>query len=125
MRRAAFMRVHAVVALVFGTAFVLAPAPALALYGAATDAAGTFVSRLFGAAMIQIGLVAWLARTDSDTVARRAVQLGYTAGIAVGLIVALLGQLAGLFNAFGWATVAIYLLMAAGYGYFYARPAAA
>ena len=125
MTRASFMVVHTVVALAFGIAFVVSPASMLALYGVGTDAAGAFMSRLLGATMIQIGLVAWLARKDTDTAARRAVQLGYTAGIAVGLIVALLGQLSGLFNAFGWSTVAIYLLMAAGYGYFHARPTAA
>jgi hypothetical protein len=125
MTRAAFMLLHAVVSLAFGIAFVLSPAPVLALYGVGTDATGMFMARLFGAALIQVGVVAWLARKDTDTPARRAVQLGYTGGLAVGLVIALLGQFSGLFNALGWSTVAIYLLLGVGYGYFHARPSAA
>jgi hypothetical protein len=125
MKRAAFMLLHAILTLAFGIAFLLAPARALALYGVGTDAAGTFMARLFGAALIQVGLVAWLARRDTDTPARRAIQVGYASGLAVGLVVSLLGQLSGLFNALGWSTVAIYLLLGVGYGYFHARPSAA
>ncbi len=125
MKRAAFTLLHAILTLAFGIAFVLAPARALALYGVGTDAGSTFMARLFGAALIQVGLVAWLARRDSDTPARRAIQLGYASGLAVGLVISLLGQLSGLFNALGWSTVSIYLLLAIRYGYFHARPSAA
>src|SRR5256885_15909801 len=89
MTRAAFMLLHAILALAFGIGFVLAPASVLALYGVATDPAGTFMARLWGAAAIQIGLAAWLARKDMDTLARRAVQLGNAAGLAVGFVIAL------------------------------------
>ncbi len=57
-----------------------------------------------------------------DTPARRAVQLGNAAGLAVGFVIALLSQLAGLFNAFGWSTVILFLLLCVGYSYFHARP---
>src|SRR5881296_870331 len=110
MKRAAFMLLHAIITLVFGVA---------------TDAAGTFMARVFGAALIQIGLVAWLARNDTDTPALRAVQRGYAGGLAVGLVIALAGQLSGLFNALGWLSVVIYLLLFVGYGYFQAKPSAA
>ena len=124
MKRAAFMLLHAILNLAFGIGFIFAPARTLALYGVGTDATGTFMTRLFGAALIQVGLVTWLARRDTDTPARRAIQLGYTGGLAVGLVISLLGQLSGLFNALGWSTVAIYLLLGVGYAYFHARPSA-
>src|SRR5881628_3054415 len=111
MTRAAFMLLHAMLALAFGIGFVLAPASVLALYGVATDPAGTFMARLWGAAAIQIGLAAWLARKDMDTPARRAVQLGNAAGLAVGFVIAL-----------GWSTVILFLLLCVGYSYFHARP---
>src|SRR2546430_13127499 len=53
MTRAAFMLLHAILALAFGIGFVLAPASVLALYGVATDPAGTFMARLWGAAAIR------------------------------------------------------------------------
>ena len=124
MKLGAFLAIHAFVAVVFGIGFVLAPASVLAPYGMVNmDAGAVFMSRLFGAALIQIGLLAWLARTVTDPAARRAVQLAYGGGLVVGFVVALSGQLAGVANALGWSTVAIYLLLALGYGYFlFARP---
>ena len=125
MTRAAFMLLHAIITLAFGIAFVVAPKPTLALYGVATDAARTFMARVFGAALIQIGLVAWLARNHAETPTLRAVQRGYAGGLVVGLVIALAGQLSGLFNALGWSSVLIYLLLFVGYGYFQAKPSAA
>ncbi len=125
MTRAAFMLLHAILALAFGIAFVLAPAFVLGLYGVTTDSAGTFMARLWGAAAIQIGLAAWLARKDIDTPARRAIQLGNIGGLAVGFVIALLSQLAGLFNALGWSTVLLFFLLGVGYAYFHTRPSAA
>ena len=124
MKLGAFLAIHAFVTVVFGIGFVLAPASVLAPYGMVNmDAGAVFMSRLFGAALIQIGLLAWVARTVTDPAARRAVQLAYGGGLVVGFVVALSGQLAGVANALGWSTVAIYLLLALGYGYFlFARP---
>jgi len=124
MKLGTFMAIHAFVALVFGIGFVLAPASVLAPYGMVSmDAGAIFMSRLFGAALIQVGLLAWMARTVIDPAARRAVQRAYGGGLVVGFVVALTGQLAGVANALGWSTVAIYLLLALGYGYFlFARP---
>lgn len=124
MTRAAFMLLHAIIALAFGILFVLSPAAVLALYGVRTDATGTFMARLFGAALVQVGLVALFARKDIDSPCRRAVQVGCTVGLALGSVVALAGQVSGLFNALGWSTVAIYLTLAVGYGYYQLRPSA-
>ena len=48
----------------------------------------------------------------------RAIVVGYGTGTTIGFIVALLAQLSGVMNAFGWSAVGIYLLLALGYGYF-------
>jgi hypothetical protein len=39
-------------------------------------------------------------------------------GDAIGFVVALIAQLGGVENELGWSTVAIYLLLAVGFGYF-------
>src|SRR2546425_8294638 len=124
MKLGTFMAIHAFVAVVFGIGVVLAPASVLAPYGMVNmDAGAVFMSRLFGAALIPIGLLAWLARTVTDPAARRAVQLAYGGGLVVGFVVALAGQLARVANAPGGASLALYLLLALGYGYFlFARP---
>lgn len=121
MKRPAFMLFHAIVALAFGVAFVAAPLRSMALYGMTLDPSGIFLTRLLGAAFIQVGLVSWLARADSDTSALRAILRGYTGGAAVGLIIMTLGTISGVTNSLGWVSVVLYLAFAVGYGYFAAQ----
>ncbi len=117
--------VNAVISLVFGVAAVLAPALLLSTYGVTLSPAGILVTRLLGAAFLGICVLTWFARDAADSEARRAIVLGLFVENAVGFIVALLGQLAGLANPLGWSIVAIYLLLALGYGYFqFVKPAA-
>ena len=110
--------VNAVISLVFGVASVLAPALLLSLYGITLSPAGIVVTRLLGAAFLGICVLTWLARDAPDSEARRAIVLGLFVENAIGFIVALLGQLAGVPNVLGWSIVVIYLLLALGYGYF-------
>lgn len=110
--------VNAVLALVFGAWLVLAPASLVSLYGGTLSEAGILVARLCGAAFLGICVLTWSARNATDSDVRRAIVLAYFIANAIGFVVALLGQLAGVPNALGWSIVAIYLLLALGYGYF-------
>jgi hypothetical protein len=109
--------VAAVIAAVFGVAFVLASGPLLAVYGITLDKAGTLVAQLFGALLIGFAVLNWFARNVTDPDARQAVVFGNLAGDAVGFVVILIGQVAGIANAVGWSSVAIYLLLALGFAY--------
>jgi hypothetical protein len=109
--------VAAALGAVFGVAFVVASGPLLSIYGITLDKAGTLVAQLFGAALISLAVLNWLARNVTDPAARQAVVLGNLAGDVVGFVVILLGQLAGITNALGWSNVAIYLLLALGFAY--------
>jgi hypothetical protein len=110
-----WLAVSAVVAVLFGVAFVAVPGTTLSLYGVTLDKAGTLVAQFFGAALIGVGLINWSARSSPD--GGRVVVLGNLVGDAVGFVVALLGQLAGIVNALGWSTVAIYLVLGLGFAY--------
>ena len=109
--------VAAVIAAVFGVAFVVASGPLLSIYGVTLDKAGTLVAQLFGASLIGIAVLNWLARNVTDPDARRAVIFANLTQDVVGFVVILIGQLAGIPNALGWSSVAIYLLLALGFGY--------
>jgi hypothetical protein len=126
MKLNALMIVNAIIAVVFGVAFVVVPGQLQSLYGVTGDAALRYVGQLLGAALLTVAVVAWHARNAPDSPARRAIVLGLAVGSTVGFVVALLGQLGGVVNALGWSTVAIYLLLALGFWYFaFQRPAAA
>lgn len=125
MRLSTFLTIASLLALVFGLAFLFAPGATLAPYGVTTDAAGLYMARYFGAALIQLGLVIFLARQVADPGAQRAIVLGSSVGSLAGLGVALGAQLQHAVNALGWSTVAIYLFLLVGYGYFaFTRPRA-
>jgi len=115
-----FFTVAAIVDLAFGLGFVLVTLPFVLLYNVTLNAGGVFVGQLFGAALIGFGVLNWFARTVSDHKAVRAIVLGNLVSAALGFVIALIGQLTvvGGVNQLGWSTVAIYLLLALGFGYF-------
>jgi hypothetical protein len=124
MKLNTLMVINAIVAAVFGIAFVLVPAQVIQLYGITVDAPLKYVGQLFGASLVGFAFLTWSARNATDSDARRAIVLALFVSDGVGFIVALIGQLAGVVNSLGWSTVAIYLVLALGFGYFqFARPA--
>jgi uncharacterized membrane protein YdcZ (DUF606 family) len=110
--------VNAVIAGLFGLAFIFAPAQLLAQYGLAIDAAFGLVAQLFGSALIGYAILTWMCRKAGASDARRAVVLALFISNGLGFVLALIAQLKGLVNTLGWSTVAIYLVLAIGFAYF-------
>ena len=118
--------INAVIAGLFGLAFVFAPAQLLAQYGLVIGAGFSVVAQLFGAALIGYAILTWLCRKASASDARRAIVLALFISDGVAFVLALIAQLKGLVNSLGWSTVAIYLLLAIGFAYFhFAKPSEA
>jgi hypothetical protein len=124
MKLSTLLIINAVVAALFGIAFVLVPGQVLSLYGVEASATLKYAGQLLGAAYVGFAVLTWSARNANDSAARRAIILALFIGDAVGFVVALIGQLNNVVGALGWSTVAIYLLLALGFGYFqFAKPA--
>jgi hypothetical protein len=113
----AFFAIIAVLALVHGTGFVLGPEQLAASYGMATSASTVLMARLFGAALLGLGVIFWFARGGSRE-SVRGVLIATIVGNTVGLIVVVLGTMEGTLNLMGWVAALIYLFGAAGSGYF-------
>jgi hypothetical protein len=115
--------IAAIVSVVFGALFVLLPEQTLAQYGISMmTKAHILIGRLFGAALLSVGIVAWFARFMGAE-AQDGIMLAIIVGNGVGFIVTLLAQLDGVVNNLGWSTVAIYLLLGLGFVYFkYLKP---
>lgn len=122
MKLNTLLSIFGIVAMLFGVAFVAAPAAMLTQYGVSAEPHIVFVSRFFGSALINLGLLVWLARNTVDSQARAAIVLAGLVGDLIGFAVALRGQLEGLVNALGWSTVVIYALFAIGFAYFQFAP---
>ena len=118
--------VNAVIAGLFGLAFIFVPAQLLAQYGLVVDASFGLVAQLFGAALVGYAILTWSVRNASDSSARRAIVFALFISDGVAFVLALIAQLKGIVNTLGWSTVAIYLLLAIGFGYFHiAKPSEA
>jgi hypothetical protein len=118
MRLRTLLLIGGLLGLVFGLAFLLFPQATLRLYGVAPDPAIVLMSRFFGAALVQVGLVLYLIRDVSDLRTQRGVVLGSFIGSLAGFVVALTGQFWDVVNRLGWSTVAIYGFLMIGYGTF-------
>ena len=112
------MTINAIVAAVFGIAFVIVPGPTLAFYGVSADAPFRLVAQLFGAALVGFAVLTWSARKATASDARKAIVVALFVSDGLGFIISVIGQLQGIPNALGWLNVVIYLLLALGFGYF-------
>ena len=108
----------AIVNAIFGLAFLLVPEAVTSVYGNTLSQGGIIFARLFGAAMLGFAALSWSARSAPESEARRSIVLGSFVYSALGFIVSLVSQLAGMVNALGWSTVVLFLLFALGFGYF-------
>jgi hypothetical protein len=108
---------NTIIAIVFGLGFLLVPAVVLSLYGVPQDPATELIARFFGTALIGLGLICWFTSDISDAAALRAIMLGLVISHTAGLIVAVVGTVSGVLNAFGWSAVILYLVLVLGYAY--------
>ncbi|MFC2083554.1 hypothetical protein ACFLS9_00710 [Bacteroidota bacterium] len=110
--------INAVIAIVFGVVFVIIPAQVYSLYGVESNSQLSYMGQLFGVALIGFGLLTWNVRNAADSDARRTIIFALLISYSIGFVVVLIGQLNDVVNELGWSTVAIYCLLAIGFGYF-------
>jgi hypothetical protein len=118
MKLNTFMVIAAIVAFIFGLGFILVPVSSLQLYGTTTDLTGQFLGRYLGAALVGLAFVIWLTRNAEPSGTRKGLLTGLFVTMLLGFVVALYDKFAGNGNALIWLNVAIYLLLAIGFGYF-------
>jgi hypothetical protein len=121
MKLRTVMIFNAIVATIFGLAFLFLPGQVPLMYGVTPDAVLRYMGQLFGVCLIGFAFLTWGARDASDSDARRAIVFALFISNGAGFIVALIGQLRNVVNVLGWLTVVIYLLLALGFGYFQFR----
>jgi hypothetical protein len=113
------MILNTIIAALFGLSFILIPWQVLSFYGIQPNPALNYIGQLFGAALLAFAVLSWSARNAAQSDTRTAIIRAFFVGDAFGFIISLFAQLQGVVNDLGWSTVAIYLLLAIGFGYFY------
>jgi hypothetical protein len=78
--------VNALIAALFGIAFLVAPVQVLATYGVTVTPGTAVVSRLFGAALFGYGVLTWRVRAAAPSDALRSIVLALCVGDGLGFI---------------------------------------
>jgi hypothetical protein len=118
MKFKTLMTIKALVALGFGPLLLFLPAWLLNLLGLAYSSGAALTAREYGAAMMGILLMTWMARNAEDGVARRAIIWNLYVYDAIGLAATLILLLRGAMKPLGWGIAAVYLFFTAGFGYY-------
>jgi hypothetical protein len=118
------LRLHALLAAIYALGLLLLPVLIVGLLsGQALNPVGAAITRLFGAALVLVTVLALGASRSADRPLRRLVTTALWVYSARGLARTLAGQLGGVWNGLGWINVATYLIFVLGYGYcLFVRP---
>jgi hypothetical protein len=118
MKLGVLLKVNAAIAAAFGLGFVLVPAELVAMYGVELPVGPAVVARLFGSLLVGLAVMSWQARAAPPSDGLRAIVLGFFVSDALGFVLSVHGEVTGAVNALGWSTVALYALLAVGFGIF-------
>ena len=109
-----FLTINAIVSVVFGLAFLLAPTAAGSVYGVPPAPPTSLALQFFGSVLIAIAVVQWLGKDFRDWEAVRGVLIAGAVGDALGGGVNLLGTFQGLLNGMAWTSTIVYALFLIG-----------
>lgn len=109
--------INSVMALFTGIACVLAPAQLLSTYGIKMAPIGLIIYQLWGTALIGLGMLTWFVRNTKDSEIQKAFALSLLITNGISCVIAIRGQFVGA-NSLGWSTVALFFLLALGFGSF-------
>ena len=109
---------NTVFCLVFALGLLLMPQVMLMLFGMNDGAEARTLCQLIAVELTVGGMITLFARDVTDASARSAINYGNMIAGVIGLVVGLNGTLTGVFGWFGWVIVVVYLVVAAGFGFF-------
>jgi hypothetical protein len=118
MKLKTLMIITSIIGLLFGLSFLFFPAWTEASYGVNLDMGGQYIARLLGSVYLGYAVLFWLARNSPNSETRHAIVVSAFVTMILGLILSIYDRAVGIENALAWSTVAIYLFLSIGYGYF-------
>ena len=107
--------VNALVAVIFGLAFLFVPAIALQRFGVDEYASTRLVLQFFGTGLLTIGLMAWFAKDAANEAAQKGMGLALLVGSVAGLIMSIIGMATNGIRTLGWLAIVVYFVFVLGY----------
>ncbi len=108
---------NAIVAFLFGVAFLFVSSMALKQFGVDDYASTKMMAQFYGTAMVALGLVLWFAKDIADEAVSRGLGISLLIGALAGLTITIMGTVNGTLRSFGWVAMLIYVLFGLGYAY--------
>ncbi len=112
---------NAIIAGFFALFSLVIPATMLSSYGVESNAALELMTRFFGGALLAIALATFYLKDSEFNSDVKSIVLALLISNAVGLIVAIWGQVSNITNNLGWLTVIIYVFLTIAYFYIYSK----
>ncbi|MEX0851976.1 MAG: hypothetical protein WD036_01630 [Bauldia sp.] len=124
MTHSPFFIVVAILSALFGLGFLFMPDSVLSWYDAATDDVGRLLARLFGAALICLAVIYFMARdVAAGTVLAGLLWAGLIISV-LDLVLTVTATTSGLLNGLGWGQSLLSIVLGAGFAYFlFGKPA--
>lgn len=114
-----FMTIHTIAVAYFGLGGLLAPELVWgSIYGMSLDAGAIWALRATGFLASGNAILSWLLRDTTDVQTRNAFTTALLFEWGVYLVLAVQGQLAGLFNTLNWSNAAIAAVWTLAFAYF-------
>jgi hypothetical protein len=109
--------ITAIVALVFGIAFLFAPVWTMELFDITLDDGGALMTQLVAAGFLAFAVLNWMGRNYKVADDVRPIIVANLFANVIGFVVCLIQRLNDVGNAWGWVPIALYLLFALAFGY--------
>jgi hypothetical protein len=126
MKRKTILVINAIVLVLFGFPSLFTPEALAAGYGVTLDPVAKHNIQNLGALYLGLAVLSWMARKITDAYALRAISLAFFISYGITMIIGII-DLSALesFNAPGWLSIALYLLLLLGFGYYlFVKPSA-
>ena len=111
----------ALLALVYGLAFVFAPSSVALIYGVDYSSPVEMSFQYFGTALVGVGFFCWAARDVTATATQQKLLLAHGVADVLGVGVSLIATIEHTINGLGWFNVALYGALAAACAYLHLR----
>lgn len=115
-----FLVLNAILFVPFGIMMLIMPATLFPMFGIDLDADGVLMARVFGSALMNLGLICYLIREEKAVaIGMKAVIIGNFLFHAIDAISTFVASYTGVMNTLGWMFMGLHFSLAVGFLFYF------